>query len=127
MPPLPLSIFGWGIGTWTCFYAAYRWGTYEKRRVWIKEKYRHVDRQGFTPLYVFVDSHQDMYSIPFSLLSMQFNPEKKWKWIEQSEVYRIHMWGIHCPWLGLYRRVDQIEKINWKEESIHTTDISHKN
>ena len=64
-----------------------------------------------TQQFTIVDNEDNLYTIPYSFLSLQFDAEDKWAKMEIGKTYRIQYWGIRQPFLGLYPRIDSITEV----------------
>lgn len=92
----------------------YRYSTRSEGTLHIKDKYMYTRVSGTnrnvyaSQQFTVVDQNDTLYTIPYSLLSFQFDAEDKWSKLVIGKTYQVKYWGIRQPMLGLYPRIDEI-------------------
>lgn len=61
--------------------------------------------------FTIIDKDEKLYTIPYSVLSLQFDAEDKWSKMMVGKSDHITYWGICQPLLGLYPRIDGITEV----------------
>jgi len=95
----------------------YRYHTRSDCIIHVKDKYTYTRVSSSngttysTQQFTIVDKEDKLYTIPYSVLSLQFDAEDKWSKIVIGKSYHIHYWGIRQPFLGLYPRIDCITEV----------------
>lgn len=96
----------------------YRYNTRSDRIINVKDKYSYTRVFGnnghiqSSQQFTIIDKDEKLYTIPYSVLSLQFDAEDKWSKVMVGKSYHIKYWGIRQPLLGLYPRIDDIIEIN---------------
>lgn len=95
----------------------YRYNTRSDGIIKVKDKYTFTRVSGSngntysSQQFTIVDNNDKIYTIPYSVLSLQFDAEDKWSKMAIGKIYRIQYWGIRQPFLGLYPRIDGITEV----------------
>lgn len=95
----------------------YRYQTRSDCIIHVKDKYTYTrvsSSNGTTysnQQFTVVDKEDKLYTIPYSVLSLQFDAEDKWSKMVIGKTYHIQYWGIRQPFLGLYPRIDGITEV----------------
>jgi hypothetical protein len=95
----------------------YRYHTRSDGIIHVKDKYMYTRLSSSngntysTQQFTIVDKEDKLYTIPYSVLSLQFDAEDKWSKMAIGKTYRIQYWGIRQPLLGLYPRIDSITEV----------------
>lgn len=96
----------------------YRYHTRSDCIIDVKDKYTYThvsSSNGATyshQQFTIVDKEDKLYTIPYSVLSLQFDAEDKWSKMIIGKTYHIQYWGIRQPFLGLYPRIDEITEVH---------------
>jgi len=94
----------------------YRYKTRSDGTIYVKDKYTYVrlsssnNHAHSSQQFTLIDKDNNLYTIPYSVFSLQFNAEDKWAKVETNKKYHIKYWGIRMPLLGLYPRIDHISE-----------------